>query len=157
MILTVAQLQTIRPTLQGKVVATNGVFDLLHVGHARYLSRAKSHGDVLIVGLNSDASVKELKGPSRPIHTEQDRAELLMHLASVHHVCIFKGKRCVDFLEACKPDVYVKGGDYTLETLDPDERAALGGAEIVIVPLTEGHSTTRIIQKVAKPIMDAIP
>jgi len=149
MILTVSQLEIIRPYLEGTVVATNGCFDILHAGHVNFLEACKRKGDTLVVGLNGDASVKALKGEGRPINPEHLRAKLLVALKAVDIVCIFEGVRCADFLLFCEPDVYVKGGDYTLNTLDSSERAALNPkTRIEFVPLTEGVSTTETIRKV---------
>lgn len=135
-----------------RVVVTNGCFDLLHVGHLRYLTQARSLGGFLWVGLNSDASVRELKGPSRPVNTQVDRAEILGGLKVVDATTIFEGKRATEFLRRVKPDVYVKGGDYTLESLDPEERAALEecNARIELVSLIPGKSTTSTISKMQK-------
>ncbi len=136
-----------------RVVATNGCFDLLHVGHLRYLSQARAFGDRLWIGLNSDASVRQLKGPTRPVTTQEDRAEVMASLRVVDAVTIFDGMRATEFLEAVKPDVYVKGGDYTIESLDPDERAVLEriGCRIEIVGLVPGKSTTATLQRAATP------
>lgn len=135
-----------------RVVVTNGCFDLLHVGHLRYLTQARACGDFLWVGLNSDASVRELKGSSRPIYSQEDRAEILGGLKVVDAVSIFEGMRATEFLKKVQPDVYVKGGDYTLESLDPGERQALEacGAEIRLVGLVPGKSTTLTLQKIQK-------
>jgi rfaE bifunctional protein nucleotidyltransferase chain/domain len=112
----------------------------------------------LVVGLNGDASVRLLKGEGRPINPQHLRAKLLVALKAVDIVCIFEGIRCADFLTACKPDVYVKGGDYNLKTLDPSERSVLDPkTRIEFVSLTEGVSTTAVIQKVVKRVMAAIP
>src|ERR1051325_1042149 len=105
-----------------KIVATNGCFDLLHVGHVRYLQAARAFGDTLVVGLNGDHSVRELKGAGRPIMAEKDRAEILAALACVDLVAIFPDARATKFLAAARPAVYVKGGDYTEGTLNEDER-----------------------------------
>jgi rfaE bifunctional protein nucleotidyltransferase chain/domain len=130
------------------IVLTNGCFDLLHVGHIRYLAAAKKLGDILVVGLNSDASVKTLKGAGRPINSEADRAEVLSALAMVDHVIIFPEKRATRLVRDLRPQVYAKGGDYTVESLDPEEVAALQevGARIEILPLTPGKSTTNLIK-----------
>ena len=130
-----------------KVVATNGCFDLLHVGHVRYLRAARALGDILVVGLNGDDSVRALKGPGRPINNERDRAELLAALEAVDFVSIFPGARATQFLEAVAPQIYVKGGDYTPETLDLEERNALQkiGSEIRIIPFAAGYSTSATI------------
>lgn len=133
-----------------RVVVTNGCFDLLHVGHLRYLTEAKQFGDILWIGLNSDLSVKELKGPTRPVNSERDRAEILAALRVVDVVTIFEGIRATDFLRVVQPDVYVKGGDYTIETLDSGEREALlaAHAEIQILQLVPGKSTTSTLKKI---------
>jgi D-glycero-beta-D-manno-heptose 1-phosphate adenylyltransferase len=130
---------------------TNGCFDLLHAGHVAYLETARSFGDALLVGVNADASVRALKGPSRPLNNEQDRALVLAALAAVDRVCIFQEVRATDFLKFVSPDVYVKGGDYTLDTLDQEERRVVesGGGKIVIVPFVPGKSTTAIIERMA--------
>ncbi|HEY6070606.1 MAG TPA: D-glycero-beta-D-manno-heptose 1-phosphate adenylyltransferase [Chthoniobacterales bacterium] len=134
------------------IVATNGCFDLLHVGHVRYLKRARALGDVLIVGINSDESVRGLKGPGRPLINEKDRAEVLAALESVDLVTIFQEERATRFLELAAPHVYVKGGDYKKETLNAEERQALEriGAKIEIVPLEQGYSTTELIERLTK-------
>jgi rfaE bifunctional protein nucleotidyltransferase chain/domain len=133
-----------------RVVVTNGCFDLLHVGHLRYLTEARRFGDFLWVGVNSDASVRELKGPNRPVNSESDRAEILAALKVVDAVSIFQGKRATEFLKAVRPDVYVKGGDYTIDTLDQGEREALieCGAEIRILQLVPGKSTTSTLERI---------
>ena len=100
-----------------KIVFTNGCFDILHAGHVRYLTAAKSFGDILIVGLNTDASVKKLKGENRPVNNEQDRAEVLLGLKAVDEVVFFGEQTAENLIAEIKPDIYVKGGDYTLETL----------------------------------------
>ncbi|MFZ4765514.1 MAG: phosphoribosylglycinamide formyltransferase [Roseimicrobium sp.] len=133
-----------------KLVFTNGCFDLLHVGHVRYLRQARALGDALIVGLNSDASVRALKGPTRPVNTQDDRAEILMALECVDGVLVFDEPRVTRLIEAIEPHIYTKGGDYTVDTLNPDERAALQRveAEIAILPLVPGRSTTATLQRV---------
>lgn len=135
-----------------KIVATNGCFDLLHVGHVRYLNAARALGDVLIVGINGDASVRALKGEARPINKSEDRAEVVAALESVDLVVIFPGTRATDFLELASPDVYVKGGDYRKETLNPEERDVLSkiGAKIDIVPLEKGYSTSQLLERLEK-------
>lgn len=131
------------------VVATNGCFDLLHVGHIRYLQKARTFGDVLIVGVNGDASVRKLKGAARPITDERDRAEILAALECVDMVVIFSDERAVKFLEAASPAVYVKGGDYTPDTLNSEERSILAkvGAKIEIIPFEKGYSTSILIDR----------
>jgi D-glycero-beta-D-manno-heptose 1-phosphate adenylyltransferase len=135
-----------------KVVATNGCFDLLHVGHLRYLTEARAFGDFLWVGINGDASVHELKGPGRPIVPEADRAELLAAWRVVDAVTIFPAVRATAFLAGARPDVYVKGGDYTIASLNPEEAAVLQacGAKVEIVQLVPGKSTTSIVKKLGE-------
>jgi D-glycero-beta-D-manno-heptose 1-phosphate adenylyltransferase len=135
-----------------KIVATNGCFDLLHVGHLRYLQAARALGDFLAVGLNGDRSVRELKGTGRPITTESDRAEILAALECVDLVTIFPEIRATKFLAAVRPAVYVKGGDYSSETLDEEESAILKeiGAEIRIIPFETGYSTSGLIDEICK-------
>jgi D-glycero-beta-D-manno-heptose 1-phosphate adenylyltransferase len=132
------------------IVATNGCFDLLHFGHVSYLQRARQLGDLLVVGLNSDSSCRQLKGPSRPLVPEHQRAAVVAALACVDAVVIFREKRAHRFLSAVRPDIYVKGGDYRPETLDPTERAAMGPAKIRILPFVPGFSTTRLVKKIRR-------
>ena len=135
-----------------KLVVTNGCFDLLHVGHVRYLQAARALGDALAVGLNDDRSVRELKGPGRPLNNQQDRAEVLAALVSVDFVTIFSETRATRFIEAAHPAIYAKGGDYTPETLNAEERAVLKniGAEIQIVPFERGYSTSQLLEQLHK-------
>lgn len=132
-----------------RLVFTNGCFDLLHVGHVRYLQAARALGDALLVAVNGDASVRALKGPSRPINSQGDRAEVLAALACVDFVTIFHTERVTDLVRVIRPQVYAKGGDYTLDSLNPEERGALEevGAEIRLLPLVPGKSTTAILEK----------
>jgi len=133
-----------------RLVVTNGCFDLMHRGHADYLYRARCEGDAMLILINSDASVRALKGPSRPVVNEYDRAFLLASLAAVDAVVIFDSPRCDKELAALAPDVYVKAGDYTVETLDPSEREALqrNRTRIVFMPFIAGLSTSGIIRKI---------
>ena len=135
-----------------RLVATNGCFDLLHVGHVTYLEQARNQGDCLVVGINGDQSVRTLKGEGRPINGQENRALVLAALESVNAVFIFQEVRAVDFLQQVQPDVYVKGGDYTLETLNQEERKAVeqGGGRIVIIPFVPGHSTTGLAEKIKR-------
>jgi rfaE bifunctional protein nucleotidyltransferase chain/domain len=135
-----------------RIVFTNGCFDLLHVGHVRYLTAAKQLGDILVVGLNSDASVRLLKGADRPINPESDRAEILAALTAVDHVVIFPEMRVTRLVSSLQPDMYVKGGDYSVDSLDQGEVEALKsvGAEIKILPLVPGRSTTQLIEAIQK-------
>ena len=140
-----------RLRVEGKrVVATNGCFDILHVGHVRYLAAARKLGDVLVVGLNGDDSVRQLKGRARPVNSERDRAEVLTALESVDYVTIFPEKRATNFLRAAQPAVYAKGGDYTSDTLDLEERAVLDefGTRIEIIPFERGYSTSELLTKI---------
>ena len=134
-----------------RLVFTNGCFDLLHAGHVRYLQQARALGDALVVGLNGDASVRELKGEGRPLNGQDDRAEVLAALGCVDFVVIFEGKRATGLLRTVRPHVYAKGGDYTPDSLDAGERGALGecGADIRILPLVPGRSTTALVGKMA--------
>ena len=136
-----------------RLVLTNGCFDLLHLGHVRYLQAARRRGDALLVAVNGDDSVRSLKGPSRPVNTELDRAEVLAALACVDFVTVFYSARVTEVIQAVRPQIYVKGGDYTLESLDPGERGALEavGARIEILELVAGKSTTAILQKISAP------
>lgn len=147
----------LREIVPGPVVATNGCFDILHAGHVAYLEKAKSFGRFLVVGLNGDASVRALKGDGRPINKELDRARVLAALECVDRVVIFPQTRATEFLEAVRAHVYIKGGDYTLDTLHPPEREAVerNGGRIVIIPLVEGHSTTSTISRARGEIADA--
>lgn len=135
-----------------RLVVTNGCFDLLHPGHVTYLSQARALGDLLLVGVNSDAAVRQLKGPERPVNCEADRAVVLAALASVDAVSIFDQKSASNFLAIAKPDIYVKGGDYTLETINQEERRVVeqAGGKITILPLVRGKSTTAILAKIAR-------
>ncbi len=133
----------------GRLVVTNGCFDLLHVGHVRYLQAARALGDALAVGVNGDASVRTLKGEGRPLNGEQDRAEVLAALGCVDYVAVFPEVRATDFLAQVQPAIYVKGGDYKPETLDAEERAVLQkiNAEIRIIPFEAGYSTSALIER----------
>lgn len=134
-----------------RVAVTNGCFDLLHAGHVTYLEAARNQADALLVGVNSDAAVHDLKGPGRPVNSESDRALVLAALQSVDAVFIFRERDAVKFLEAVAPDVYVKGGDYTMETINQDERRLIEsrGGKIVLLAHVPGKSTTGLLQKLA--------
>ena len=131
-----------------KVVTTNGVFDILHIGHIKYLEKAKGMGDALIVGINSDASTKRLKGEKRPLNKELDRAEALAALECVDFVFVFEEDTPVDFLEVLKPDVHVKGGDYKLSQIIEKEAVERNGGKVVLVPEIEGYATTKLINRI---------
>lgn len=130
-----------------KVVFTNGCFDLLHVGHVRYLDQAASLGDVLIVGINSDASVKRLKGPTRPIQNENDRAEILAALKSVSHTILFTEDTPYNLIAAVKPDILVKGGDWKPEQIVGSDIVLAHGGEVKSLLFIDGKSTTKIIER----------
>ena len=132
-----------------KLVVTNGCFDLLHLGHVTYLQAARQKGDALLVGINGDAAVRGLKGEGRPVNNETDRALVVAALESVTAAVIFPDIRATAFLELARPDIYVKGGDYTLETLNPEERRIVeaAGGSIVLIPFVPGKSTTGLLEK----------
>jgi len=137
---------------ESPLVVTNGCFDVLHVGHIRYLEQAASLGTSLVIGINDDDGVKELKGNSRPLNSSADRAEVLASLRCVRAVCIFPGARAVNFLKTSRPEVYAKGGDYTIETLHAPEREVLqaAGSDIRLLSLVPGKSTTHLIEKISQ-------
>lgn len=134
-----------------QLVVTNGCFDLLHLGHVTYLETARNLGDSLLVGLNGDGSVRGLKGPGRPLNSESDRAAVLAALESVTVVCIFSEVIATRFLQRAQPDIYVKGGDYTLDTVNQEERhtVELAGGRLVIIPFVPGRSTTELLKKLS--------
>jgi rfaE bifunctional protein nucleotidyltransferase chain/domain len=148
-IITLNFLKDIRPTLF-RVVGTNGTFDIMHCGHAEYLYQARTLGSHLVVGLNDDDSVRDLKGPNRPICGVEDRAYMLASLEAVDYVVVFSSPRCTNFLKVLRPDIYVKGGDYTLKKLDPDERRVLKASrsKIIFIPLVPERSTTTLISRI---------
>jgi rfaE bifunctional protein nucleotidyltransferase chain/domain len=133
-----------------KLVVTNGCFDVLHLGHVTYLQQARAQGDVLLVGLTSDDGVRTLKGPTRPLNGELDRAGILAALQAVDAVHVFPELDARVFLQTVQPDVYVKGGDYTLDTINQDERRLLEGmgVKIVILPAVPGRSTSALLQRI---------
>jgi D-beta-D-heptose 7-phosphate kinase/D-beta-D-heptose 1-phosphate adenosyltransferase len=133
-----------------RVVFTNGCFDLLHVGHIRYLQKARALGDCLILGLNSDASVRRLKGEQRPLIGEADRAHVLAALACVDYVTVFDADTPLALIEAIRPQVLVKGGDYTRERVIGHEVVEADGGHVELVPVVEGASTTAIVEKIAR-------
>ena len=136
-----------RQAQRGRVVFTNGVFDLLHPGHVDVLVAARLLGDALVVGVNTDASVRRLKGPERPIRTDAERALVLAALECVDAVATFDADTPLELITALAPDVLVKGGDYTPDTIVGAPFVTARGGEVVVVPLTEGHSTTRTVEK----------
>lgn len=147
------KLASMRDQIEGsgdaKIVTTNGCFDILHVGHVRILKQSKELGDILLVGINSDDSVKRLdKGPERPINKAEDRAELLLSLECVDYVTIFDEDTPVEFLKAVKPDIHVKGSDYKPEDLAETPVVEAGGGRVHILSLVPGHSTTNLVNKI---------
>lgn len=128
---------------------TNGVFDLIHPGHVDLLTAARSHGDALIVGLNSDASVKRLKGERRPVRNQAERAYVLAAIESVDIVVLFEDDTPLELVKSLRPDVIVKGGDYTLDSIVGAREVQSWGGEAIVVPLTPGQSTSSIIEKLS--------
>jgi D-beta-D-heptose 7-phosphate kinase/D-beta-D-heptose 1-phosphate adenosyltransferase len=146
-VMTLADAATWRRGLSGKLVFTNGVFDLIHPGHIDVLLGARRRGDWLIVGINSDASVKRLKGPERPVRSEAERAYVVAALGMVDAVVIFGEDTPLETILAVRPDVLVKGGDYTESTVVGAKEVRSWGGDVAIIPLTPNQSTTSIIQK----------
>jgi rfaE bifunctional protein nucleotidyltransferase chain/domain len=154
-IITWEQLAAWRGTLRSqgrKLVVTNGCFDLLHRGHVAYLEAARALGDALLVGVNSDDSVRELKGPDRPVNSEGDRAAVLAALQSVDAVCVFTDRTAMRFLSTVQPDIYAKGGDYTVDTINQEERRLIEkqGGQVAILPGVPGQSTTALLEKISR-------
>ena len=148
-----SEARELRKLQPGKtIVFTNGCFDIIHTGHVRYLAAARRLGDLLVVGLNGDESVRELKGEGRPLNSQEDRAEVVAALEAVDYVIIFTEKRVDNLLREVRPHVYAKGGDYTVSSLDPGEVAALEeiGATIRILPLVPGKSTTQLLKAIQR-------
>jgi len=147
-VMTLADATVWRRGAQGKVVFTNGVFDLLHPGHVDVLLGARRRGDLLVVGLNSDSSARRLdKGPDRPVRSQAERAYVLAALAMVDAVVIFDEDTPLEVVKALRPDVLVKGGDYTEATIVGAQEVRSWGGDVVVIPLTPGQSTTSIIKK----------
>lgn len=139
-------LKSIR-TENKKIVFTNGCFDLLHVGHVRYLNSAKKLGDILIVGVNTDKSVKKLKGPTRPIQNENDRAEILAALGAVDYVVLFDEDTPLELIHQIKPDILTKGGDYKIETIVGAEYVIARGGQVLPLEFFDGKSTSLLVSK----------
>lgn len=137
-----------------KIVTTNGVFDILHIGHIRYLKKAKKLGDFLIVALNSDASVKKIKGTRRPINSENDRAEALAALEFVDNVVIFSEENPIKLLAAIKPDIHAKGGDYKISQMTEREIVETNNGKIVLIPQIKGYSTSNLIKRIVELYKD---
>ena len=133
-----------------KIVFTNGCFDIIHSGHCFYLTEAKKLGDILIVGLNTDASVKRLKGETRPVNNEDDRAIVLSCLKPVDYVVLFDEDTPFNLIRNIIPNVLVKGGDYTIENIVGADIVLENGGEVKVIPFLEGKSTTKIIEKISK-------
>ena len=133
-----------------KIVFTNGVFDILHHGHIDYLARAASFGNILVVGVNTDASVKRLKGNERPLNSENDRAFQLAALMFVDAVCLFSEDTPEELIISVAPDVLAKGGDYTIETIAGASSVLNNGGQVEIIPFVEGYSTTSLIDRIKK-------
>ncbi|GIW21649.1 MAG: hypothetical protein KatS3mg068_0656 [Candidatus Sericytochromatia bacterium] len=131
------------------IVLTNGCFDILHLGHLRYLKKAKELGDILIVALNSDSSIKKLKGDLRPINNENDRAEMLSYIDFINYITIFDELTANNIIDILKPNIYVKGGDYNIENLPEKEILLKNNVDIVFLPFLSGYSTTNIINKIS--------
>ena len=142
-----AAARTWRGSQRGRVVFTNGVFDLVHPGHVDVLVGARARGDALVVGINSDASVRRLKGADRPVRGEADRAYVLSALEAVDAVCVFDQDTPLELVRALKPDVIVKGGDYSPDSVVGAADVVSWGGECIIIPLTPGQSTTSIIER----------
>ena len=136
-----------RSTLDGRLVFTNGVFDLLHPGHIDVLNAARNRGDHMIVGVNSDSSVKRLKGPARPIRSEAERAYVLAAIEAVDCVVLFTEDTPLDLILRIKPDVIAKGGDYTIDSIVGAREVQGWGGEAIVIPLTPGYSTTSTVEK----------
>ena len=133
-----------------RLVFTNGVFDLLHVGHVRYLAQARALGDALVVAINSDRSVRELKGPDRPVFAEAERAEILAALRNVDYVVIFDDISPRSLITQLLPDVLVKGGDYQLDEIHGREEVEAAGGKVISLPFVPGASTTSVLQKMKR-------
>jgi len=138
---------TVSKHLTEKIVFTNGCFDILHVGHVRYLNQSKSLGDLLVVGLNSDHSVKKLKGADRPFNSEIDRAEVLLALSSVDYVVLFDEDTPFDLIKKIKPQVLTKGGDYQISEIVGADLIKENNGQVVIIPFVPDKSTTSLINK----------
>jgi len=137
---------------QKKLVVTNGCFDILHLGHVCYLEAARNEGDALLVAVNGDASVREIKGPGRPVNCETDRALVLAALASVDGVYIFHERTALRLLSLLEPDIYAKGGDYTIDTINQEERRLIEqiGGKVVVLSGVPGKSTTALLGKISR-------
>ncbi len=133
-----------------KVVFTNGCFDILHIGHVRYLQEARQHGDMLVVGVNSDASVKRLKGDERPVQNQEDRAAILAALEPVDYAVIFEEETPLDLIQIVRPDVLVKGGDWPIDQIVGSQFVVQNGGEVKSLQFVDGKSTTNLVEKIRK-------
>ena len=133
-----------------KIVFTNGCFDIIHPGHTFYLKKAKEYGDILVIGLNSDESVRRLKGKERPLNNVEDRAEVLSSLKPVDYVVVFAEDTPLELIKRVKPDVLVKGGDYSKENIVGAEFVENTGGMVVVIPFVEGKSTSALVEKIKK-------
>ncbi len=152
-VLEFSQLRELRENIKKKgqkIVFTNGCFDLLHVGHIRYLSEAKTLGSILIVAINSDSSVRQLKGPTRPVQNENDRAEILTALKSVDYAVVFSEPTPLRIIEELKPDVLVKGGDWPISQIVGSDFVLKNGGQVFSLQFVPGRSTSQIIEKSQK-------
>jgi len=148
--MTLPEARAWRSSQGGRVVFTNGVFDIIHPGHVDVLTAARARGDALIVGVNTDASVKRLKGPARPVRNEAERAYVLAGMEAVDCVVLFEQDTPLELVLALRPDVIAKGGDYSEDTIVGAKEVKEWGGEAVVIPLTPGHSTTSIIEKLSE-------
>lgn len=146
-VMTLGEAQVWRRAQSGRVVFTNGVFDLLHPGHVDVLVGARARGDALVVGINADASVRRLKGPERPVRSEAERAYVLAAFAAVDAIVVFGDDTPMELVRALEPDVIVKGGDYSEDTIVGAREVRARGGDVVVIPITPGQSTTGIIAK----------
>ena len=137
-----------------KIVTTNGVFDILHIGHIKYLQEAKKLGDVLIVAINSDVSTKQIKGPKRPLNNENDRSEAIAALECVDYVTIFNEENPIKFLEKIKPDIHAKGGDYNINQIIEKDAVEKNNGKVILIPEVKGYSTTDFINKIIEVYKD---
>lgn len=151
----ITQVQEIRRN-DKSLVFTNGCFDILHIGHIHYLDKASQMGDYLVVAINSDLSVKKLKGRQRPVNNERDRMEIIAALEMVDFVTMFDETNCISIIKEVKPDIYVKGGDYTAETLPEWPAVAAYGGKLELINLVQERSTSDIIEKI-KELENEVP
>ena len=150
---TISELKDISEELRNQnkiVITTNGVFDILHIGHIRYLQEAKKLGDVLIVAVNSDFSTKRIKGPKRPLNNEKDRVEALAALECVDYVAIFNEENPIKILEQIKPNIHVKGGDYDMNQIIEKDAVEKNNGKVVLIPKVKDYSTSNLINKIIK-------